>query len=69
MDTREPARGAGARCVGGRAGERAGGRAGGTVVTLLLLKGVDKVLGLRVTEEEERMGLDSTQHGEAAYTS
>ncbi|MFL5355776.1 hypothetical protein [Archangium sp.] len=35
----------------------------------LLLEGVDKVLGLRVTEEEERMGLDSTQHGEAAYTS
>ncbi|WNG50253.1 ammonium transporter [Archangium minus] len=38
------------------------------VVTLLLLKVVDKVLGLRVSEEE-RMGLDSTQHGEAAYTS
>ncbi|MCY1081541.1 ammonium transporter [Archangium lansingense] len=39
------------------------------VVTLGLLKLVDKVVGLRVTEEEERMGLDSTQHGEAAYTS
>ncbi|WP_239014512.1 hypothetical protein [Archangium violaceum] len=38
-------------------------------VTLLLLKVVDKVLGLRVSEEEERMGLDSTQHGEVAYTS
>ncbi|MFY0580781.1 ammonium transporter [Cystobacter fuscus] len=40
-----------------------------TVVTLVLLKLVDKLVGLRVTEEEERMGLDSTQHGEAAYTS
>ncbi|MGZ3459825.1 MAG: hypothetical protein ACXU86_15120, partial [Archangium sp.] len=40
-----------------------------TVVTLGILKLVDKVLGLRVSEEEERMGLDSTQHGEAAYTS
>ncbi|PTL83994.1 ammonium transporter [Vitiosangium sp. GDMCC 1.1324] len=39
------------------------------VVTLGILKLVDKVLGLRVSEEEERMGLDSTQHGEAAYTS
>ncbi|WP_187344869.1 ammonium transporter [Cystobacter ferrugineus] len=39
------------------------------VVTLVLLKLVDKLVGLRVTEEEERMGLDSTQHGEAAYTS
>ncbi|HEX8825900.1 MAG TPA: ammonium transporter [Archangium sp.] len=39
------------------------------VVTLGLLKLVDKVIGLRVSEEEERMGLDSTQHGEAAYTS
>ena len=39
------------------------------VVTLILLKLVDKVVGLRVTEEEEREGLDATQHGEAAYTS
>ena len=40
-----------------------------TVVTLVILKLVDKVVGLRVTEEEERMGLDATQHGEAAYNS
>ncbi|ATB42987.1 ammonia channel protein [Cystobacter fuscus] len=39
------------------------------VVTLVVLKLVDKLVGLRVSEEEERMGLDSTQHGEAAYTS
>ena len=39
------------------------------VLTLVILKVVDKVVGLRVTEEEERMGLDATQHGEAAYNS
>ncbi|WP_434383250.1 ammonium transporter [Melittangium boletus] len=38
-------------------------------VTLVLLKVVDKTVGLRVTEDEERMGLDATQHGEAAYNS
>jgi Amt family ammonium transporter len=27
------------------------------------------VVGLRVTEEEEREGLDITQHGESAYHS
>ena len=27
-----------------------------------------KTFGIRVPEEEERVGLDSTQHGEAAYT-
>jgi ammonium transporter, Amt family len=39
------------------------------LVTVVILKLVDKVVGLRVTEEEERMGLDATQHGEAAYNS
>ena len=38
------------------------------VVSLILLKGVDKVLGLRVKEHDERVGLDLTQHKEAAYT-
>ena len=28
---------------------------------------VDKILGLRVSEEEEREGLDTTYHGESAY--
>ena len=28
---------------------------------------VDKVIGLRVTEEEEREGLDISAHGETAY--
>ena len=38
------------------------------VVAFIAYKIVDLVLGLRVTEEEEREGLDITSHGEAAYT-
>jgi Amt family ammonium transporter len=38
------------------------------VVTFILLKLVDKFMGLRVTEHEERVGLDLTQHKEAGYT-
>lgn len=34
------------------------------VVTFILLKVVDLLIGLRVTEEEEREGLDVSQHGE-----
>ena len=34
------------------------------VATYILLKLVDLVIGLRVSEEEEREGLDVTQHGE-----
>ncbi len=34
------------------------------VVTYILLKIIDMVMGLRVTEEEEREGLDVTLHGE-----
>jgi len=37
------------------------------VVSLVLLKLVDAVLGLRVDERAEELGLDITQHGEAAY--
>jgi Amt family ammonium transporter len=37
-------------------------------VGAVLLKFVDVVLKLRVTEHEERVGLDLTQHREAAYT-
>jgi Amt family ammonium transporter len=37
-------------------------------VTFILLKLVDKLMGLRVTEHEERVGLDLTQHREAGYT-
>ncbi|RVT98760.1 ammonium transporter [Rhodovarius crocodyli] len=34
------------------------------IVTFILLKIVDVIVGLRVSEEEEREGLDVTQHGE-----
>ncbi|MGB7171881.1 MAG: ammonia channel protein, partial [Acidobacteriaceae bacterium] len=37
------------------------------VGTLILLKLVDMVVGLRVTREEEIEGLDVTQHGEEGY--
>ena len=37
------------------------------VVAFLAYKITDIVIGLRVTEEEEREGLDETQHGERAY--
>jgi Amt family ammonium transporter len=37
------------------------------VGTLILLKLVDMVIGLRVTVDEEREGLDITQHGEEGY--
>lgn len=38
------------------------------VVTFVLLKLVDLVIGLRVTQQEERIGLDLTQHRESSYT-
>jgi Amt family ammonium transporter len=38
------------------------------VVTFLLLKGLDAAMGLRVSPEEEQMGLDLSQHNEAGYT-
>jgi Amt family ammonium transporter len=37
------------------------------VLTWALLKLVDKLVGLRVPEVEEREGLDTTQHGEEGY--
>jgi len=37
------------------------------VVAFVSYKIVDAVVGLRVTEEQEREGLDETQHGESAY--
>lgn len=37
------------------------------VGTLILLVLIDKAIGLRVTAEEERTGLDITQHGEEGY--
>ena len=37
------------------------------VMTFVILKAIDAVIGLRVPEEEEVLGLDTTQHGEVAY--
>jgi Amt family ammonium transporter len=37
------------------------------VVSLVLFKVIDMVMGLRVPEEAEREGLDTTSHGETAY--
>ncbi len=39
------------------------------VISFILYKVVDSLMGLRVTEEEERAGLDTTSHGETAYHS
>ncbi len=38
------------------------------VVTFVILKVLDLVMGLRVSEQDERIGLDLTQHREAGYT-
>lgn len=37
------------------------------VLTFVILKVIDAVIGLRVTKEDEEMGLDLTLHGEEAY--
>jgi ammonium transporter, Amt family len=38
------------------------------VGTLIILKVVDVVVGLRITDDEEVQGLDLTQHGEEGYS-
>ena len=40
---------------------------GSTIGSPVFLKIVDAVVGLRVAEEEETLGVDLTQHGEKAY--
>ncbi|KAA6188533.1 ammonium transporter, partial [Pseudomonas lactis] len=37
------------------------------IVTYVILKVLDMVMGLRVTEEEEAVGLDLAQHNERGY--
>lgn len=37
------------------------------IVTTILLKVIDAVMGLRVSEEDERTGLDLSQHNEVGY--
>ena len=38
------------------------------VLTVIILKAIDLVIGLRVPEEDEDTGLDLSQHGEAGYS-
>jgi Amt family ammonium transporter len=38
------------------------------VISFILLKVIDAVVGLRVSDHEERVGLDLTDHAEVAYT-
>ena len=38
------------------------------LVTWILLKILDTTMGLRVSTEDEQMGLDLSQHNEAGYT-
>jgi Amt family ammonium transporter len=38
-----------------------------TIVTFILLKIVDVIIGLRVSDEDETMGLDLSQHNERGY--
>jgi Amt family ammonium transporter len=38
------------------------------VTTFVLLKVIDRLVGLRVSEQDERIGLDLTQHRESGYT-
>nr|MDH4381562.1 ammonia channel protein [Gammaproteobacteria bacterium] len=38
------------------------------VVSIIAYKLVDLLVGLRVSEEQEREGLDTAEHGERAYT-
>jgi Amt family ammonium transporter len=38
------------------------------VATFILLKVIDLAIGLRCTEDSEKMGLDLSDHAETAYT-
>jgi len=38
------------------------------IMTAIILKALDKTLGLRVNEESEESGLDISQHGESGYS-
>jgi Amt family ammonium transporter len=40
----------------------------GFVMTTIILKVLDGIMGLRITDEEEMAGLDLSQHSETAYT-
>jgi Amt family ammonium transporter len=38
------------------------------IMTAIILKVLDKTIGLRVDEESEVSGLDLSQHGESGYS-
>jgi Amt family ammonium transporter len=38
------------------------------VLTLVIVKVLDMVIGIRVSEEDEETGLDLSQHSEVGYT-
>ena len=47
-----------------------GARGGGLLLSIgtwIILKIIDVIMGLRVTQDEEQEGLDVSQHGEKAY--
>jgi Amt family ammonium transporter len=37
-------------------------------LSFIMLKLIEKTIGLRISDEEEVMGLDLTQHEESGYT-
>jgi Amt family ammonium transporter len=37
------------------------------IVSLLILKVLDRIIGLRVTDDDEAQGLDITAHSERGY--
>jgi len=59
--------GGGVTLLGKQAIAIAAAGAWSAVVTFVVLKGIDLVIGLRVDEETEHDGLDSALHGESAY--
>ncbi len=61
--------GGGVSLLGKQATAIAAAGAWSAVVTFVVLKGIDVVIGLRVDEEVEHDGLDSALHGESAYAS
>jgi ammonium transporter, Amt family len=61
--------GGGLSLLGKQATAIAAAGAWSAVVTFVVLKGIDLVIGLRVDEEVEHDGLDSALHGESAYAS
>jgi Amt family ammonium transporter len=38
------------------------------VMTLIILKGIDLVMGLKITLEEEEKGMDTSLHNETGYS-